>query len=58
MEVDRSEVLQLLERLRYWQEYSRKADNHIEALAAQVENLHSEINHLRIELEGTKSGNV
>lgn len=54
MNVDRSEIEELLRRIRHWQEYSRKADDHIEQLAAQVEHLHSEINHLEIELDYAK----
>lgn len=51
MKVDEGEIEELLRRIRYWQDYSSKADDHIEQLAAQVEHLHSEINHLLIEVD-------
>ena len=55
MNIDRSEILDLLKRLRYWQEYARKADAHIEVLAEQCEHLQSENYDLESRLHDLES---
>ena len=49
------EVSKILNRLKYWQEYARKADAHIETLAEQCEHLQNENHSLEEELEALKA---